>query len=251
MTAQPPKYRLDRRDVAYLTAIAMTGWRGVGLDRDAARILRSHHPSPLARGTEHLPRAGGFLVVANHHQRPGMWIGWPGSVVAAAINAVQPQRTPVRIVVTDSQRTRLFGKERTIPFSRFFFGRIARAWDMIPIPADRENTAGQANALRAVLKALGAGQPVLFFPEGERGTAAGVIDALPGTGTFLVLCSRRAPIIPCAFWEEGAQLIAQFGPPLTLISRDDADVRKQAMTTIARMLPPHMRGAYAPFIEPG
>ncbi len=86
---------------------------------------------------------------------------------------------------------------------------------------------------------------MLFFPEGESGNADGLVDALPGTGTFIGLASRRAAIIPCAFWEDGEQLRGQFAPPLQLVSFDDAEIRSQVMIAIGRMLPEAMWGTYA------
>jgi hypothetical protein len=88
------------------------------------------------------------------------------------------------------------------------------------------------------------GDPVLCFPEGDRGTAYGLVDALPGTGTFLVLAARYAKIIPVAFWEDGEQLSGCVGAPIVLTSRDDAQIRQQVMVAIGRMLPRSMWGVY-------
>jgi hypothetical protein len=234
---KPPKYSIPPLVIAYLTLRIFTGRPQRPMAWDAAWARQMHTPSPTISGIEHIPRTGGVLIVANHYQRPGMWIGWGGGLIADAVNGVRPARAPVRIVVTDSQRVRWFGRERTLPLSGWFLRRIARAWEMIPIPADHENKAGQAAALRTSLNALNQNEVVLFFPEGERGNATGLIDALPGTGTFVALASRRAAIVPCGLWEEGEQLRGQFGAPLTLQGRDDEGVRRQVMAAIAAQIP--------------
>lgn len=245
--ARPPKYALSPLAIAYLSARIFTGLPRRTLGQDAAWIVSLHDPRPQIAGLDHLPKTGGVLIVANHYQRPGLWIGWAGGLITHAVNRSRPALAPVRLVVTDSQRVTWFGRERMLPFSRFFLGRMARAWQMIPIPADRTSTAGQAVALKAVLKLLADGQVVLFFPEGERGTANGLIEALPGTGSFMALAARRGVLLPCAVWETGeggAQLYGQFGMPITLAGNEDRGVRRQVMGTIAAMLPERLRGVY-------
>lgn len=221
------------------------GWPRRSIAYDATDVLNRHTPRPIIQGVEHIPATGAFLIVANHHDRPDMWIGWVGALITEAVNQVRPARTPIRIMVTDAQRITLFGRERTIPLSRWFLGRVARFWEMLPIAANPGDTTHHAATLRQALGVLRQGLPVLFFPEGERGNAYALIEALPGTGTFIALASRRAVILPCAFWEDGEQLHGQIAPPITISQRDDAAVREQVMTAIGRMLPSSMWGAYA------
>ncbi|MEP7288665.1 MAG: lysophospholipid acyltransferase family protein [Chloroflexota bacterium] len=214
---------------------------------DANYLLNSHTPRPLLTGIENLPRDGAFLIVANHHHRAGLWIGWIGAMLVEAIYASRPVQFPLRIVVTDAQRFKFRGTARVFPISSWFLKRVAMLWGMIPIPgeSDADNTTGRAAALKHVLSLLRNGEPVLFFPEGDRGTAYGLVEALPGTGSFIALAARRAPIIPVAFWEDGDQLRGHIAPPITLTSSDDAAVRQEVMVRIGRMLPPSMWGAYA------
>jgi len=219
------------------------------LSRDASRLLDLHTPRPIMSGLEHIPREGACLIVANHYQRKGMWIGWPGAMISEAVNSVRPAAPPLRIVVTDAQRMKLLGREINVPLSGWFLSRVASFWQMIPIPGNLSDTSGHAAALRATLTVLRKGSPVLFFPEGERGSADRLIEALPGTGDFIKLASQRAQILPCAFWEEGEQLRGQIAPPLTFITGDDTAIRGQVMAAIGAMLPESMRGPYASTIE--
>jgi hypothetical protein len=214
------------------------------LARDATQLLDNHRPRPLITGTENIPKSGAFVMVANHYQRRQLWIGWAGALITEAVNTVRPARTPIRIIVTDSQRISAFGQHVTVPLSRYFLARVAHLWDMVLMPADRYAIDRHATALRMSLSLLKRGLPVLYFPEGDRGTAYRLAEALPGTGTFVALASRYGAILLCGFWEEGERLCGRISPPLTLTCNDDYSVRKQLMTALARLLPETMRGAY-------
>jgi hypothetical protein len=240
-----PKYPPPFDMAISVSSSIFFGWPRRSIAYDATDVLNRHIPRPVMRGIEHIPKNGAFMIVANHHDRPDMWIGWVGAMITEAVNQVRPARTPIRIVVTDSQRMTLFGRVLTVPFSRWFLRRVARFWQMLPIGADPNDTTSHAATLKAALNMLRQGLPVLFFPEGDRGNAYALAEALPGTGTFIALASRRAVILPCAIWEDGEQLQGQILPPLTIDSTDDAAVRLQMMTTIGKVLPEAMWGAYA------
>ena len=224
-------------------------WPPRSLARDTVTLLNSRKPRPLILGIENIPRNGAVLFVANHHHRKTLWIGWAGALLIEAVNNIRPARSPVRVVMNNAQRMSLFGQNRIMPFSRFAFRRVAHFWQMLLIPVERENTAGQAAALKATINVLKQGLPVLFFPEGEFGTAYGLVEALQGTGTFIVLASRRAAVVPCAFWEEGDILRGQIAPRLTITDSDDAAVRQQVMIAIGKMLPESMWGSLAGLIR--
>jgi hypothetical protein len=219
------------------------------LARDAIRLLDSHQPRPYLFGVENLPRNEPFVVVANHHHRANQWIGWVGALLIEAIHSFRPVEVPIRIVVTDAQRVRFQGRSRKIPFSGWFLGRIAKLWGMIPLSGDPADTASRAATLKRALNVLRNGEPVLLFPEGDRGTAYGLVEALPGTGGFLALAARHAKIVPVAFWEEGEQLSGCVDAPMVLTSRDDVQIRQQAMFAIGRMLPRSMWGVYSAAIS--
>jgi len=243
--APRPDYKIPPLRFASVSSSIFTGFPRRDLSRDATDLLDSHRPRPVITGQEHIPRTGAVLFVANHHHRKQMWIGWCGALLIEAINQVRPARVPAHIVVADEQRMRWGDGEVVIPTSKFFLRRVSRFWQMVQIPGDVMNTAGQARALRAVLTLLKQDRPVLLFPEGEIGSAYTLVEAKPGTGTFITLASRRALIVPVAFWEDGEQLHGQIAPPIVIGTGDDSAVRTQVMAAIGHMLPPSMGGPYA------
>lgn len=261
--APPTRYRVPPIGIAYLTSRIFTGLPRHTFEHDARWLLTGFPQPPQVHGAENLPAHGAVTVCANHYQRQGLWIGWPGAVIAVAMANVQPRPVPIHIIVTDSQRMRLLGREMTMPLSRWFLGRIAKAWGMIPIPADDRDTSGRAATLRTALRLLGAGEPILFFPEGERGRAGPLREALPGTGSFLRLAARRSAVIPCAIREAQGAVHVQFGPALRIDTESDTDsdrdhgqdasdrtdrdaqLRALVMRAIAAMLPPDMRGPFS------
>lgn len=194
-------------------------------------MMKMVTPRPQLSGIENVPRQGGVLLVANHYTRPGMWIGWPGALLADALHAHRGPPT-VRIVVTDAQRNIAFGQRYQMPLSGFFLGRVARLWNMIRISGDPHNVSQRATALKQVLRALKDGDSILFFPEGDRGSADHPLPPLPGTGTLIALAARICPVCPVSFWEDGNALHGRIGPPLTLISKDDQAVRDHVATAI-------------------
>ncbi|MHB8625354.1 MAG: lysophospholipid acyltransferase family protein [Aggregatilineales bacterium] len=249
MASPRPKYPLPLAIFLSVSGSIFFGVPRRSIARDSTKLLDSHAPRPIITGIEHIPKSGALMIVANHHQRENMWIGWAGAMVTEAVNSVRPARTPVRIVVTDSQRMKVFGQELAIPFSRYFLRRVAHFWEMIPMPTDPRAITGHAHSLRTTLGVLKHGLPVLLFPEGERGRAYRLIEAMPGTGTFIALASRRAAILPCSFWEDGDLFRGQISPPLVITRSDDSAVREQVMVAIGRLLPESMWGRYAEAIR--
>lgn len=236
---RPPRYALHPLAPLVLTLSIFTGWPRRSLARDVTRLLNMHTPRPLLTGQEHLPNEGAFVLVANHYQRPGLWIGWAGALLAEAIYQRRSGDPPVRMVVTSAQHVTVAGHTVALPLSGWFLGRVARFWGMISMPAE-VSTNRRAVAVRRVIGALRNGEPVLIFPEGERGSAAGLADALPGTGTFLSLAARYASLIPVGFWEDGDVLRGTVGPPFSLSSRDDTHTRHELMQHIAALIPPRV-----------
>jgi 1-acyl-sn-glycerol-3-phosphate acyltransferase len=236
MIPSPPKYAVPFIANIVLSASIFFGKPRRSLARDATLLLNTHQPRPLLTGLDNLPD-GAYVLIANHYQRSGLWIGWVGAMLADALYPLRQCDPPLRIITTDEQRFTWRGRSYSVPLSRWFLRRVARFWGMIPMPADDANTSGRGVTLRQALRYLRAGEPILIFPEGEAGTASHMTDALPGTGTFLALASRYAPIIPLRFWEEGDQLRGHIGNPLILKGKDDVTLRIEAMNAIRQVQP--------------
>ena len=40
---------------------------------------------PLVRGADRIPEDGRFVVVANHYERPGLWMGWSALLISHVV----------------------------------------------------------------------------------------------------------------------------------------------------------------------
>jgi hypothetical protein len=182
---------------------------------DCAAMIAALPSPPIVRGLEHVPRAGPLAVVSNHYQRPELWIGWAGALLANSVGRVRSGDPPLHLLVVDGWPATALGRTFALPGSRWVFTRVARAWSMVPIPLDPSNHAGRARALRDLAAHALAGRAVALFPEGERGRAGEPAEALPGAGRWLRLQIRAGVVVvPAAVAETGGTLAVAFGPPL-------------------------------------
>lgn len=249
--------RLEAPFLAEL-AWAMARGRPRSLAEDVRRALRRLDRPLRVEGTEHVPPRSPFMLVANHYQAPGLWIGW----VAAAITAVvaesrDPAARELHWLVTSEWRWfEVGGRWVPNPLTAVLFPRACRVWGLIPTPPRPADVAGRARSLRAILSYLSesrrAGhlpEPVALFPEG-RATVA-LAEARPGSGAFLCRIVRRGvPLLPAGAFQEQDTLVIRFGPPFSLTDAppgESADhaARRQVMSAIGRLLPPALWGAYA------
>jgi len=233
----------------------MLGLGETDLIADAMEYIDAVRPSPVIEGEENIPATGPFCAVANHYERRGLWIGFPSSLLVAAVARRRPGEPPLHIAVVD--QTRLWEGRVPVPGTRWAYRRVAVCYAMVTIPARESDTAGRAAAMRrlarlALAPPRGRGEPICFYPEGEAGTASGMTDALPGTGAFLALLGRAGvPILPVGFAEVGDRLLGRIGRPFSLsiapASGDERDrmARRMAMERIAALVPADLRGPYA------
>ena len=163
---------------------------------------------------ENVPTTGPFCLVANHYQRPGLWIGWTGALVSVAVAERRGGEVPRWLVLGDLPIQ--LGRWRfSLPGAAWAFERVATVWGLVPMTGF-ENAVNRAHSLRRLLGLLRAGEGAGFFPEGASGTAARLGPALPGTGRFLRLLARRGvAIIPVGVREADGKLVARFGRPIT------------------------------------
>jgi hypothetical protein len=231
---------------------------------DAPRAAAVIDPPPALIDLDHVPPREPFLLVANHFQAPGMWVGLVALAITAAVaRARDPGCRDLHWMALSEWRWfEVAGRWVPNPLSALLFPRACRVWGLISTPARPSDLAGRARALRQVLGYLGrrsrdgAGrcEPVALFPEGTATVALG--EARPGTGAFLSHTSRLGiPLLPVGVYHEAGRLVIRCGAPFLLtaargIARDDEDAlaRRQVMIAIARLLPPHLHGAYAPAV---
>jgi 1-acyl-sn-glycerol-3-phosphate acyltransferase len=166
-----------------------------------------------ARGTEHIPRSGALVLVANH-----------SSVLDPPLVGSSAPRP-----LTFLAKAELFD----IPL----FGALIRGVNARPLRRE----GADAGALRTALRVLEGGGALLVFPEGTRGPE-GVLREPKGGAAMLALLSG-APVVPVyikgsgAAWPRGrrlprpAKVVVTFGPPLTFQRATGADRKAQYEAT--------------------
>jgi 1-acyl-sn-glycerol-3-phosphate acyltransferase len=170
-----------------------------------------------AHGTEHIPRTGALLLVANH-----------SSVLdPPLVGSVAPRP------LTYLAKAELFD----IPL----FGALIRGVNARPLRRD----GADAGALRTALKVLDEGGALLVFPEGTRGPEGTLREPKGGAAMLAVLSG--AHVVPAyikgsgAAWPKGrtlprpAKVVVTFGPPLT-VQRPAGVDRKAHYEATARAL---------------
>lgn len=201
------------------------------------------HPGPLCFGLEHLPPAPRFLVVANHFQRPGMWILHPAcaisDVIARHYAGLQP---PTRWIVTANwPRWRIGGIAVPSP-GDILLPRVAHALWCYAVPFAGTQPRRTARAFRELLRDAGQGSvPLGVFPEGVAGTAGDIGRPLPGVERLITLLAKTGyPVIPVGISEAG-RLVLRFGEaiaPHDLLAA--ADSAALALERVRRLVsPPH------------
>ncbi|MGW6913033.1 lysophospholipid acyltransferase family protein [Kitasatospora sp. NPDC054939] len=131
---------------------------------------------PDWRGWEHLPKEGGFIAAVNHNSiiDPVVYAHWQ-------YNSGRPPR--------------ILGKSSL--FSVPFIGFMLRKTGQIPV--FREST-DAAQAFRAAIDAVNAGQCVQFYPEGTLTRDPDLWPMTGKSGVARVALMTGAPVIPVAHW---------------------------------------------------
>jgi 1-acyl-sn-glycerol-3-phosphate acyltransferase len=201
---------------------------------------------PLARvlmrfktlGTQHIPRRGGAVIVANHNHN--------ADPILIYIATTRPIFFMTKVAIWK------------YPIPRW----VASQAGAFPVRRDRVDR----EAIRTAVAHLSDGFLVGIFPEGTRSTTGGLIK--PEAGASMIAVRAGAPIIPCgivgasdlpfngAKQEKRQRLYpkvtVRFGEPFRLDAHGPDGTRYHLdeltdamMIEVARLLPESMRGVYA------
>jgi 1-acyl-sn-glycerol-3-phosphate acyltransferase len=136
------------------------------------------------RGGEHIPRAGGVIIAANH------------------ISYVDPLMV-CHFVYEHGRLVRFLAKQSL--FEVPFIGKVFRGTSQIPV---RRGTADAAAALTAAVDAIHRGECVLIYPEGTATRDPQLWPMVARTGIARLALTTGAPVIPIAQW--GAQRVLPY-----------------------------------------
>jgi hypothetical protein len=103
--------------------------------RDSRRLLASLPFQPRVEGQEQIPPEGPCVIVANHYERPGLWVGWGAFLITVTVAERRPARPAVRWVhISEWTRYNFHGLELPTAFTRGLIQRASRTWGLLPIP---------------------------------------------------------------------------------------------------------------------
>ncbi|HZU14216.1 MAG TPA: 1-acyl-sn-glycerol-3-phosphate acyltransferase [Chloroflexota bacterium] len=251
-TPRVPRYRPSLL-TALRAIVYVARGRPRSLGHDAYYAVAAMPCPPLVRGVEHLPDSGPYCVVANHYERPGLWMAWPGLLLAQAV--MEKSGSDLHwVAIEEWDSFRIRGIQIPPVLTRLVFDRTYQVYGIIAMPPPYASAKERAGAIRDTAHQVRNGAIVGLMPEGTVGETPELLPAREGVGTFLaLLAAAGAPICPAGIHEEEGKLIVRFGPPFKPevprgVSREDADrrVRDQVMTSIRDLLPPSLWGAYRP-----
>lgn len=216
---------------------------------DVLRLVMQQFALPLARidmgGTEHIPRQGPAIVVANHRSYfdPAVW---------------------VLAVFEGGRNPRGLGKKEVLDAP--VIGPLVKASGAIRV--DREG--GGREAYEAAEEALAGGEVVIIAPQGTipRGREFFEPKLKGKTGAARLAAATGAPVIPMGVWGtekvwprssrlpdirsalHRPEVRVRVGPPIRGLTGTDFEAdTERIMAAIADLLPPEARVRRAPTAE--
>lgn len=233
--------------------------RRVSLGEHAEWLLGRTGRPPIVRGKEHIPESGSFVAVVNHYQRRYYWVGWNAFLVSMIVRRRRGPEEAIHWLMHDGFEERGRG---AIPwpwwFLRWLFRRVARMYDLVPLPTSARNKRGRAIAVRTLISLVSpkgrpdGGEPLGLLPE-ARNYPRGALGRPPrATGRLLLdLAARGVPFLPVGVYEMEGELTISFGPLFSVerpsgVSNEEAAEAacQQVMVAIGRLLPRELWGAY-------
>ncbi len=210
------------------------------VDAFSAAICARIHPEPLIIGSENLPASPRFVLVANHYQRPGLWIMHAASVLTQAIRRhCGPGDPPVRWMVTANWPPIKLGPLHFRSPGDILLPRVADALACYPVSFVGANPAYTARSLRRILReAPHLNRPLGIFPEGVAGFAGKLSQPLDGVARlFSHLAKHGMPLQPAGISEAQGRLVVRFGPGISCAElMAEQDSAALAMKRIAQLI---------------
>ena len=226
---------------------------------DAALLLKGAHPAPRVLNADNIPPDSPFILVVNHYDRPGLGAWWGIAPLLCAI-ATQRACEPREVHMAMAREWWYpggFGRAVKQPFTRWLFGRIAKAYGTITLPPVIDEYHGTgALAIRRSLALTRGDNPQLIglAPEGRTGHNQTLCEPPVGAGLFLLLLAHDViPCLPAGIFEDDARVLTvNFGTPFYQrvprhLPREvrDREAARQVMVAIGRLLPERMWGVFS------
>jgi len=216
------------------------------LPADCASMVARITPTLVLLGEHNIPASGPVVLAANHYQRTGLWIAWPGAVITDAVARRRGDDPPLHWLVTgDLQCSQSQGRGPQVPLARPLLEAVARCYQMAALPP--RGSTGRAAAVHRWLEWAAKGEALGIFPEGTQGRAGRLRQPESGFDHLVRLLARRAiPVLPVGICELAGAMQICFGEPVAVgASPPERSSADEVMDAIARLLPESMRGPYA------
>jgi 1-acyl-sn-glycerol-3-phosphate acyltransferase len=216
--------------------------------KDGDHVWQSIEPPVALSGEDRLPVLGPYVVVGNHLNGPGIWVGLSAALIAAAIGRRAPGIAIRGVGVSAYRDFKLWSRIR-IPdgFTEFLFRRFYAVYDIIRMPHVTEGAGPRSGAVRRILAGLKRGDIVILFPEGGNVSDFRMNPIQPGVGDLLRLLAKSGVgILPVAVAPVGTTFSVNIGMQIQILPQwDRAEVEAVTGRAIAIMLPEELRGPFA------
>ncbi len=222
---------------------------------DGKAVMAANPYPRRLEGLENVPRAGPFILVMNHYNRPGLRPQICGFIISATIADLRPREPEIAWVFAE-ELERFIYAPLPVPawLMRWMFRRLAQMYGLVAMPRQWRRPMERAVALRRLLQIL-ATRPIGLTPEAA---GPGILQKPPpGTGLLLSrLAEPGYPLLPVGIYEEAdGTLVIKFGPPFHLDAGEVAAKERErwasdaVMIAIGRLLPQAYQGVYRQKIE--
>jgi 1-acyl-sn-glycerol-3-phosphate acyltransferase len=249
--AYGPQYHLTPELILRGAAAIVLG-RPRSLAHDASIVLHHMPVAPLVRGADRIPEDGAFVVVANHYERPGLWMAWPAIALSRVVQARTGRETHW-IAIQEWESYSLFDINIPRRLIRAVFERAFATYGIIAMPPPDSPAASRAHAMRVAAGEAKRGEILGLMPEGTVGSTPALLPAREGAGTFmLLLATGNTRLLPVGLYEERGRLTVDIGEPFALrvpsdVPKDERDrwAGERVMRAIRELLPEPLWGEYA------